>query len=187
MNDHDRRLLERLRADDPDAFREFIDAYRDRILTLVARVAGHGADAEDLAQEAFLKAFRSLHRFGERSSLYTWLYRIAANTAMDFRKRRRVFAPLPLERDDDHPGPGEPHDEGPAPVDSAVLRERVEALRAAVEALPEPFRTTLVLRDMESRTYEEVARIQGVSIGTVESRIFRARQKLRALLGEVEP
>lgn len=188
MNDDDRRLLERLRADDPHAFRELIDAYRDRILTLVARVAGSGADAEDLAQEAFLKAFRNLHRFRGQSSLYTWLYRIAANTAMDFRKRRRAWAPLPLDgREEGRAGPAEPADTGRGPDEAALHRERLQTVRAAVDALPEPFRTTLVLRDMESRTYEEVAEILGISIGTVESRIFRARQKLRVLLREVRP
>ena len=180
MRDDERPLVARLRAGDQDAYREIVDAYRDRIITVVARVAGPGADAEDLAQDAFLKAFAALDRFDGRSALFTWIYRIAVNTArdwVDYRRRRPV---VPLEGP--HGGPAEPADTAALPAEAAERAELRAAVRAALERLPEPFRTTLILREMEGHSYEEVAGILGISIGTVESRLFRARAKLRALL-----
>ena len=180
MRDDERPLVARLRAGEQEAYREIVDAYRDRIITVVARVAGPGADAEDLAQDAFLKAFAALDRFDGRSALFTWIYRIAVNTArdwVDYRRRRPV---VPLEGT--FGGPSEPVDQGIPPGELAERDELRAAVREAVERLAEPFRTTLILREMEGHSYEEVAEILGVSIGTVESRLFRARVKLRALL-----
>lgn len=183
MRDDERPLVARLRAGDQEAYREIVDAYRDRIITVVARVAGPGADAEDLAQDAFLKAFAALDRFDGRSALFTWIYRIAVNTArdwVDYRRRRPV---VPLEGT--FGGPAEPVDQGAPPGELAERDELRAAVREAVERLAEPFRTTLILREMEGHSYEEVAEILGVSIGTVESRLFRARVKLRALLEQL--
>jgi RNA polymerase sigma-70 factor (ECF subfamily) len=181
MRDDEAPLVERLRAGEESAYREFVETYQDRILTVVARVAGGTRDAEDLAQEAFLKAFAAIDRFEGKSALYTWLYRIAINTARDWIAARRRRPAVPLEGESglivDPPDPGE------SPEQSSHRRERAAIVRAALERLPEPFRTTLILREMEGNTYEEVANILGISIGTVESRIFRARCKLRALLG----
>jgi RNA polymerase sigma-70 factor, ECF subfamily len=185
MRDEDAALVARLRAGDEEACREFVDAYRDRIITVVARVTGAGGDAEDLAQEVFLKALRNIHRFEGGSALFTWLYRIAVNTARDFLASRRRRPTVAL---DAAAGPGaEPAAPGDGPPDALLREERRRAVRSALERLPEPFRTTLILRDMEGNSYEQVADILGVSIGTVESRIFRARCKLRALLGGESP
>ena len=183
MRDDERPLVARLRAGDQEAYREIVDAYRDRIITVVARVAGPGADAEDLAQDAFLKAFAALDRFDGRSALFTWIYRIAVNTArdwVDYRRRRPV---VPLEGT--FGGAAEPVDQSAPPGELAERDELRAAVRDAVERLAEPFRTTLILREMEGHSYEEVAEILGVSIGTVESRLFRARVKLRALLEQL--
>jgi RNA polymerase sigma-70 factor (ECF subfamily) len=185
MRDDEVALVQRLRDGDEDACREFVETHRDRIITIVARVAGAGADAEDLAQEAFLKAFGAIGRFDGRSALFTWLYRIAVNTARDDLARRRRRPVVPLEGADgarvDPPDPSE------TPREAFERNERAALVRDALDRLPEPFRTTLILREMEGHSYEEVATILGVSIGTVESRIFRARCKLRALLGKEPP
>lgn len=180
MTPEDRELLRRLRAGEESAFREFVDAYRSRVLSVVSRVAG-AADAEDLAQEAFLKAFRAIDRFQGQSALFTWLYRIAVNTARDHldARRRRPAVSLDALGDD---GGFDPAGATASPLDELELGDLRAQVRAAMEKLPEPFRTTLKLRELDGHTYDEVARILDVSIGTVESRIFRARTKLRALL-----
>ncbi len=185
MRDDEAALLSRLRAGDEDAFREFVDAHRDRIVTVVARVAGSAADAEDLAQDAFLKAFGAIDRFKGQSALFTWLYRIAVNTARDHVESRRRRPTVPLH--DEHGRAHDPPADAESPPDALLRGERALAVHQALQALPEPFRTTLILREMEGHTYEEVAEILGISIGTVESRIFRARCRLRALLGNEEP
>jgi RNA polymerase sigma-70 factor (ECF subfamily) len=180
MNEDDTRLVAQLRAGDEDAYRELVDTYRDRIITVVARVAGSHADAEDLAQETFLKAFNAIDRFAGQSALYTWLYRIGVNTARDWvaHKRRRPAISL----DSLPAGAVDPPTREPGPLQAVAIDELRASVRAAMQRLPEPFRTTLILREMEGHTYEEVAQILEVSIGTVESRIFRARTKLRAIL-----
>ncbi|RKY16611.1 MAG: RNA polymerase sigma factor RpoE [Planctomycetota bacterium] len=180
MNEADTRLVERLRAGHEDAYREFVDTYKDRLLAVVARVSGHSADAEDLAQETFLKAFGAIDRFAGNSALYTWLYRIGVNTARDFLAARRRRPAVSLDALE--PGSFDPPDPGQSPLQHLERDELVARVRGAMERLPEPFRTTLSLRETHGHTYEEVAEILEVSIGTVESRLFRARSKLRALL-----
>ncbi|MGQ0552374.1 MAG: RNA polymerase sigma factor [Planctomycetota bacterium] len=185
MRDADAALVARLRAGEEAACREFVDAYRDRILSVVSRILGSSEQSEDLAQETFLKAFRAIDRFEGQSALFTWLYRIAVNTARDELSTRRRRPTHSIEGAD---GPlVEPEDTGDGPAERLVREERIRAVRAALERLPEPFRTTLILRDMEGNSYEQVAEILGISIGTVESRIFRARCKLRVLLGGQPP
>ncbi|GJM21934.1 MAG: RNA polymerase sigma factor [Planctomycetota bacterium] len=182
MNEDDRRLVARLRLGDEDAFREFVETYQERILHVVSRVAGGRSDAEDLAQESFLKAFGAIDRFKGNSALYTWLYRIAVNTARDWLAHRRRRPAVSLDAfPTGSVDPSDPHD---GPSESARREELGRTVRDALEQLPEPFRSTLSLRELEGRTYEDVAQILGVSLGTVESRIFRARCKLRAILEE---
>ncbi len=180
MNEDERLLVARLRAGEEDAYRELVDTYQDRILTVVARVAGSHADAEDLAQETFLKAFGAIDRFHGQSALYTWLYRIGVNTARDWVAHRRRRPAVSL---DAFPaGVVDPPSEEAGPLEAAGVDDLRARVRDAMDRLPEPFRTTLILRELEGHAYEEVARILDVSIGTVESRLFRARSKLRALL-----
>ena len=180
MNEADHRLVERLRAGDEDAYREFVDTYKDRLLSVIARVLGGAADAEDLAQETFLKAFGAIDRFAGQSALYTWLYRIGVNTARDWLASRRRRPAVSL--DALPPGSVDPPAPLESPLDGLERQELVQRVRDAMERLPEPFRTTLQLRETGGHSYEEVAEILGVSIGTVESRLFRARTRLRDLL-----
>jgi RNA polymerase sigma-70 factor (ECF subfamily) len=182
VRDDEQALVARLREGDPSACTQVVNAYQDRLITVIARVAGSGADAEDLAQETFLKAFGAIGRFDGRSALYTWLYRIAVNTARDWNDHRRRRPTVPLH------GPEGPLHDPPAPCaapdEQAQRREEREAVHRALARLPEPFRSTLVLREMEGLSYERIASTLDVSIGTVESRIFRARARLRVLLEE---
>ncbi|MCB9898090.1 MAG: sigma-70 family RNA polymerase sigma factor [Planctomycetes bacterium] len=180
MNEADASLVARIRSGEEDAFRELVQRYEDRILAVVSRIAGRAADPEDLAQETFIKAFGAIHRFEGNSALYTWLYRIAVNTARDgvaARLRRPAVSLDALP-----PSSVDPVDGSDGPLDHLHRDELRARVRQGIERLPEPFRTTLVLREVEGHTYEEVASILGVSIGTVESRLFRARGKLRAIL-----
>ncbi len=135
------------------------------------------SDTEDVTQEAFLKAFRKLDRFDGRSSFYTWLYRIAANTAMDWNKkeRRRRHLPLPQGPDGGDLLPAT----GDGPRTRASQHELGAKIDEAIAALPPKYLEIITLREIEGLSYDEIARTLDISKGTVESRLFRARERLR--------
>ncbi len=182
----DSEVIRRVRAGDADAFGALVEKYGGRIARLVRGFVRNEQDAQDVAQDAFLKAFARLDRFDGRSAFYTWLYRIAANTAMDHNKKvRRRPAPLPLEapREDDEGRTGiSPAAPGPSPAQGAMTTELRRKIDEAMDALPEVYRQVVVLRELEGLSYDDMARALGVSRGTVESRLFRARERLRARL-----
>ena len=175
----DAQLVASARAGDPEAFAALVGRYEARITRLVRGMVPE-SDTEDVTQEAFLKAYRKLGAFDGRSSFYTWLYRIAANTAMDWRKRERHrrHAPLPETPDGEDATPAQ----GPGPGHAAERREMAERIDAAIAALPRKYHEILVLREVEGLAYDEIAERLRLSKGTVESRLFRARERLRERL-----
>ncbi len=177
MNDSE--LVAAARAGDAAAFAALIGRYEARILRLVRGMVP-APDVEDVTQEAFLKAFRKLHLFDGRSSFYTWIYRLSANTAMDWRKKeaRRRHAPLPATEAGEDLVPGD----GPGPERRAVQIELGERIDRAVAELPDTYREIVLLREARGLSYEEIAAELGISKGTVESRLFRARERLRERL-----
>ena len=178
-------LVRRARAGDADAFGLLVQRYELRILRLVrGMVPVH--DASDVAQDAFLKAWRKLPEFDERARFYTWLYRIASNTALDWRKRERYrkHGDLPVRPEGEDALP----DAGPGPQTSARRRELAAAIDRAIDGLPPHYHEIVVLRETDGLSYEEIAEVLGISKGTVESRLFRARERLREVLSEwMEP
>jgi RNA polymerase sigma-70 factor (ECF subfamily) len=184
-------LIEELRAGSEEAFSWLIARYHQPIFSLLARTVQDRADAADLTQEVFVKVFRGVGSFHGESSLRTWIYRIALREASNQRRwwtrHRQQEVTMETEMTDGSTGaPVLLRDQLIDPSDSpyelaaqAQTRERVEAALAQV---PEPFRTTLILRDIEGFVYEEVAEMQGVNLGTVKSRLVRGRALLKTLL-----
>lgn len=174
------RWVARMRDGDEGALREVVAAFSERLTAVVAGLL-HDRDAvDDVVQETFVKAWFRLRSFQGDAGLYTWLYRIAVNAAKDRAKatRRRPAGSL----EDLPTGPASlPSDEGPS-LEPLADRELRLAVRRAVHALPPKFRAVLVLRELEGLRYEEIAEILDLSLGTVESRLFRARRRLKALL-----
>ncbi|MCC7007377.1 MAG: sigma-70 family RNA polymerase sigma factor [Acidobacteria bacterium] len=172
--DEDQPLVERSRAGDVQAFGLLVEKYQHRIVNVARALLPRPDEAEDVAQEVFLRAFQGLRGFRGGSLFRTWLYRIAANTARTHVSRRR-------DRREDAPG-DDVLAEMPSPADverALVDRDRVNRALAAV---PIEFREVLVLRDIEGLDYREIAAALSLPIGTVESRLFRGRQRLRAAL-----
>ncbi|MCG3125869.1 MAG: ECF RNA polymerase sigma factor SigW [Phycisphaerae bacterium] len=166
---------------DTSAFGQLVTKYQDRVFNTCYRMCHDHAEALDLAQSAFVKAYESLARFEGKSSFYTWMFRIAVNVVISSRRRRRTAMSL------DQPGRGESGRREVAAaeedVDANSVRDELrERLEAALERLPDEFRVVVVLKDVEGLDYAEIAEVIGAPIGTVKSRLHRGRSMLREWL-----
>lgn len=180
--DPDRGLVEEAAGGNREAFDELVLRYQGAIVNLARAMTSSGADAEDLAQEAFVRAWRSLPTFRSESLFRTWLYGIAVNVIRTHRGRgsrlRRLFSSAPADREQTvDPLERLSIDDG---IESRLAMRQV--IDRALATLPGNMRAALVLRDVQGLDYKEIAESLGVALGTVESRIFRARQRLRPLL-----
>lgn len=186
----ERVLVEKARAKDPSAYDDLVSRYQGKIYGLVYNMTGNKEDAEDLVQDVFVKAYRSLERFRGGSSFYTWIYRIAINHTINFLKKRRKVTAISLNDEDQGIERDPAYVELSAresPVRDAFLSELQEELNKALLALSEKHRTVVVLHDIQGIPHDEIARMTGVSQGTVRSRLFYARQRLQAELAEYAP
>lgn len=182
-------LVAELRAGSEEAFSWLIERYHQPIYSLLARTVHDRTDAADLTQEVFVKVFRGIGGFHGESTLRTWIYRIALREASNQRRwwMRHRQQEVPIEQELTDGDSGTPVllkemlvDPGESPYELAVHEENRARVEAALKQVPEPFRSTLILRDIEGFVYEEVAEIQGVSLGTVKSRLVRGRACLKA-------
>jgi RNA polymerase sigma-70 factor, ECF subfamily len=181
VND-DAQLIDKTLAGNRAAFGELVHKYQGRLFNTILHVVGSREEAEDVAQEAFVQAFVKLDSFRGRSAFYTWLYRIAFNLAVSRRRRRRTEISMDLHRE--RTGE-EPEEAGQGPSEQVLRQEQVRQVRGAIEALNAEHRAILVLREMEGCGYETIADILDLPVGTVRSRLHRARLQLREQLKEM--
>jgi RNA polymerase sigma-70 factor (ECF subfamily) len=172
----DAQLIHETLAGKPTAFGELVRKYQDRLYNTIVHVVGSPEDALDIVQEAFVQAFLKLETFHGSSAFYTWLYRIAFNMAVSHRRRRKPA--LSVEQARESSGV-EPVDDQPGPDDRVEHDERCRQVQQAIAGLTEEHRTVLVLREIDGCCYERIAEILDVPIGTVRSRLHRARLQLR--------
>jgi RNA polymerase sigma-70 factor, ECF subfamily len=184
-------LVAELRAGSEEAFAWLISRYHQPIYSLLARTVQNRADAADLTQEVFVKVFRGVSNFHGESSLRTWIYRIALREASNQRRwwMRHKQQEVPIEQEVYESDCSAPIrlkemlvDPAESPYDNALHAETRARVETALAEVPEPYRTTLILRDIEGFVYEEVAEIQGVNLGTVKSRLVRGRACLKTIL-----
>ena len=183
--DSDFQLVERAVAGDQRAYELLVIKYQRRIERLIGRMVRDTDLVQDIAQETFIRAYRALHQFRGEAQFYTWLYRIAVNTAkkalMDLKRDPLVYESTLAGADDgdetSRPGNEPINEETPETVLAA--REIAAAVNAAMEALPEDLRQAVSLREIEGLSYEEIAKVMKTNVGTVKSRIARARNKLQ--------
>lgn len=183
--DLDQALVERAQSGDKRAFELLVVKYQRRIVRLVSRLVRDPAEVEDVAQEAFIKAYRALPSFRGESAFYTWLYRIALNTAKNYlasQGRRPQLAGDFVDEDGEHFDATQQMPDFHTPESELSNRQIVSTVNEAVAALPEDLRTAVTLREMEGLSYEEIASVMNCPIGTVRSRIFRAREAIAARL-----
>jgi RNA polymerase sigma-70 factor (ECF subfamily) len=184
----DLSLVRRVQRGDKGAFDALVLKYQHKLVKLVTRYVRNPAEAEDIAQEAFIKAYRALPQFRGDSAFYTWLYRIAINTAKNAVVSRDRS---PVDYDFDRDSIDESYDmqgrlkDSETPEGLVLTDEIRQTVNAAIEQLPEDLRTAIVLRELEGLSYEEIAAQMGCPVGTVRSRIFRAREAIDHRLREV--
>lgn len=189
----DQLLVERAQRGDKHAFELLVSKYQRKLARLLSRFIRDPAEVEDVAQEAFIKAYRALPSFRGDSAFYTWLYRIGINTAKNYLVAMGRRAPTTTEFDteeaENFEGGGLLHDIN-TPESELMTKEIAQTVNEAMEALPEELKTAIMLREIEGLSYEDIANIMNCPIGTVRSRIFRAREaiaaKLRPLLDTSE-
>ncbi len=182
-------LVERVQSGDQAAFGLLVSKYQRRLLRLVMRLVRDHAEAEDVTQEAFIKAYRALPGFRGESAFYTWLYRIGINTAKNWlvahRRRMPTLSDVTSDTAADFDDGGLLRDDA-TPEHLLMSKQIGETVNAAMDALPEDLRTAIAMREIEGLSYEEIAQVMDCPIGTVRSRIFRAREaiatRLRPLL-----
>lgn len=186
----DQQLVERAQRGDKHAFELLVVKYQRRLGRLISRFVRDAAEAEDVTQEAFIKAYRALPAFRGESAFYTWLYRIGINTAKNhlvaLGRRVPTSTMFDTEESEDFAGMDVLQDMN-TPENVLMSKEVVDVVNTTLMKLPEDLRTALTLREIEGLSYEEIAEIMSCPIGTVRSRIFRAREtiatNLRPLLG----
>jgi RNA polymerase sigma-70 factor (ECF subfamily) len=190
MEDSDTKLVELVQRGDRAAFNMLVLKYQHKVMKLVTRYVRDQAEAEDITQEAFIKAYRALPAFRGESAFYTWLYRIAINTAKNSlmsSRRRLVDYDLDLQDPEDYASQVLLKDSD-TPEGMLLTDEIRQTVQEAMEQLPDDLREAITLRELEGLSYEEIAQVMDCPVGTVRSRIFRAREaidkKLRPLLDE---
>jgi RNA polymerase sigma-70 factor (ECF subfamily) len=172
-------LVQAAARGDGEAYEQLVRKYQDRLFTTVMHMVRRRVEAEDIVQDAFLQAYANLPAFQGKCGFYTWLYRIAMNLALSRRRRARpVFS---LEENREAIGE-EPADRGEAPPDKMVREERLAEIQAAVANLDADQRAVLVLRAVEGFDYRTIGLVLGLNVGTVRSRLHRARMKVRSAL-----
>lgn len=175
----DQQLIAKTLEGQTAAFGILVRKYQNRLFNSMVHLLRNSSDAEDVVQDAFLLALRKLDSFQGNSQFYTWLFRIARNTAIS--KLRRKKPTVSLEFTDSQPRLDFP-DDGPAPSTDMERRERRTGLMRAMDLLSSEHREILILREMEEQNYETISEILGLPVGTVRSRLHRARSQLKELL-----
>jgi len=180
----ERDLIAACLRGDLESFGEIVRLYQDRLYNVAYRFLGNHEDARDVVQEAFLSAFQALPRFKGNARFFTWLYRIAMNHAVDFRRKQRSILRLERQPERDVPGAADArrHHAG----ESLERQEENEKIRRALEYLSLEHRMVLVLKDIDDMKYEDIAEVLDVPIGTVRSRLHRARLELRHVWDRME-
>jgi len=185
---HEAALVAELRAGSEEAYAYLLAVYQNQVFNLIAHIVEGGTDAADVLQDVFVKVFRGIKHFHGDSSLKTWIYRIAIHEASNYRRswlRRHVREVFSLDEDGAVPdmvlaeSPAQPE----TPYQSLEQTERQHLVQRALASLAQPYRTVVVLREMEGLAYEEIAQALGISEGTVKSRLMRGRELLRRKLG----
>ena len=182
MERNEQKLIERASGGDPAAFNQLMAMHEKRMYAVALRMFANREDAQDCLQEAMLRIYRAISGFKGQSSFSTWVYRITMNTCLDEMRRKKNRPSTSLDNLLDQGW--SPSDGGNAPERSAIQTETRQMLAGAIRELPEDMRSAIVLRDVQGYSYDEIAQMLDVNVGTIKSRISRGREKLREKLSK---
>lgn len=181
----EKELISKLKNGDRDAFNILIEAYQQKVINLAYTMLSSQEDAYDAAQETFIRIYKNIGEFKGASSLSTWIYRICTNICNDMlRKRSRVKGIISLDSDEDENPINRLADDSPTPEQAAEQNERTVAVRRAIEQLSPEYREVLVLCDIEGLSYDEISSVINCPVGTIKSRLNRARANLKKILSQ---
>jgi len=182
----DKRLIKLAKNGDVTAFEKLIEIYQSKVYNLAYKMFGNPEDASDLAQEALIKIFKNISTFKEESQFSTWIYRIAYNLYVDELRKRKKFDVQSIDEqyEDSNESKITIIDNRPTPEQYVENKEKAEIVHNAINKLSAEHKAAIILRDIDGHTYEEIAEIQNCSLGTVKSRINRARGQLKEILSE---
>ncbi len=179
----EKELIKRAKNNDLSAFEELIKMHEKTVYNIALKVMGNQHDASDAAQEAFIKMFKNIKKFRGDSKFSTWVYRIAHNVALDMlRKNSKKTVSIDENYEDGENPILNIADPSPSPEQSVIDKEKMQILKNAIDSLPTVSKTAIMLRDINGLSYEEIAKIQNCSLGTVKSRINRARIQLKEII-----
>jgi len=187
MQSKDEELVASVLRGERERFGELVDRYQGRLVNYLLRMVGNVQDAHDLAQDVFLKVYAALDRFDDQYRFSTWLFRVAQNAAIDqIRKRRLKLVSInrPEGKDDEGGGDWDLPSPGPTPYQETRNVERGIAIRDAIEKLPDEYRELIELRHYAELSYDEIAQLKAMPLGTVKNKLFRGRQMLKEKLTE---
>jgi RNA polymerase sigma-70 factor (ECF subfamily) len=182
VNDREAELIFRCQQGDQDALKEIFDQYHKKVYRIAYGVVRHREDALDIVQEVFIKLFRSIKNFKGKSAFYTYLYRLAMNTAIDHSRKKKKAAFVSLDGEEGFQ-PSDGHEKRPDHI--VAQKELEEKVRWAIDQLPQDQKATLIYREIEELSYQEIAGTMGCSVGTVMSRLHYGRKKLQDLLKDM--
>ncbi|WP_010252495.1 RNA polymerase sigma factor [Acetivibrio cellulolyticus] len=185
MSEKERNLVEKSKSGDVEAFEQLIESCQKKVFNIAYRMIGNYDDANELAQEVFIKAFRSIKKFKGDSLFSTWIYKVTANVCLDEIRRRKKKMVVSLDEEIEY-SDGEVKrqiaDNAPTPDIAAETNEVKNAVNKSIQELPEDYKSIIILRDIQGFSYEEISKIFNCPEGTVKSRINRARQALKKIL-----
>ncbi len=181
---NEKEAVKKAKRGDSAAFEQLVQMYEKKVYATAYRFAGNEHDALDISQEVFIRVYRFIGKFNEESSFSTWLYRITVNACKDLVKKRGGRMEVPLEAPDEESGGyfSTIADERYDPVSAYEKNELAESIQSCIEALPDNYRQIITMRDVYGLTYEEISDALSLEIGTVKSRISRARERVRTIL-----
>ena len=182
METDEKKLIERASGGDPSAFNRLMAQHENRMYAVALRMCANREDAQDCLQEAMLRVYRAIGSFKGQSTFSTWVYRITMNTCLDELRRKKNRQNTSLDNLVDMGW--SPTDDGAGPEKQALMHEMREKMHGAIRELPDDMRAAVVLRDIQGFSYDEIAQMLEINVGTIKSRISRGREKLREKLKE---